>query len=805
MAALLLAGWGGGRAATPGPGAVIDTCRYPTDAAASAAWTPMPGSLPATAGAVQGAPALRLPCHFAGGAERASWDRKVDLDLSGCRGVDLEVFCRDPAPVSYFSIYFQSGDGWYQASFFPDSPTGWNRITIDKAQARAEGNPAGWRRIRTLRLSAWRGGSLDTEFFVRDLRKTGVLGEDAAVAVVRGDSAARREPAEARSVELYAQTVAANLEAAGVGCALVSDLDLTDALLRGAQVVILPHNPDFPEAATAALIRYLEHGGKVIAFYVVPDKLRWVLGLAAGSHVPQAYPGQFASIRFGANALPGAPPRVNQQSWNINAYRPAGPGARVVAEWYDANGRDTGYPALLGSARGLVMTHVLTAEDPRGKQRLLLAMVGSLAPDLWRQEVRRRLAHLGTIGGFTGFEQAAAGLVGLKPAEPRVGAAVASARTLRAEALRLAGEQHFPAAMDAVTAADQQLQTAYCLGQHSAPGEFRAVWCHNAFGVEGWDWDTAIRQLAANGFTAIFANVLWGGVAFYPSQVLPVAPAVVQRGDALAQCLAACRKYGVQCHVWKVDWNLGQGAPRALVERLRGAGRLQANARGQEEPWLCPSNPENRQLELDALIEVVRNYAVDGIHFDYIRYPDAEHCFCPGCRARFEQATGARVGRWPADVLAGGSLQARWLEWRRGNITALVRAVSARARALRPGLKISAAVFRNWSTDRDSVGQDWKGWCEQGYVDFVCPMDYTSSAGNFASLVAQQVQWAGRTPCYPGIGVSAVTPRLSPEGVIEQINVARRYHTGGFVLFSYDATTAQDLLPALGLGITAPR
>jgi uncharacterized lipoprotein YddW (UPF0748 family) len=256
-------------------------------------------------------------------------------------------------------------------------------------------------------------------------------------------------------------------------------------------------------------------------------------------------------------------------------------------------------------------------------------------------------------------------------------------------------------------------------------------------------------------------------------------------------------------HVWKVDWNLGTAAPNDFVARMRQAGRLQASSRGKEEPWLCPSHPDNQQLEIAAMVEVVRDYDVDGIHFDYIRYPDNDHCFCAGCKDRFQHTTGTAITNWPGSVLAEGKLRQQWLDWRRSNITTVVRAVSEQARAVKPRIKLSAAVFPNWAVDRDGVGQDWKLWCEQGYLDFVCPMDYTPSNHRFETMVAQQVEWAGRTPCYPGLGVSASSSRLGADRTIEQINITRRYQTHGFVIFNYGVKESNELLPMLGLGITA--
>jgi hypothetical protein len=42
-------------------------------------------------------------------------------------------------------------------------------------------------------------------------------------------------------------------------------------------------------------------------------------------------------------------------------------------------------------------------------------------------------------------------------------------------------------------------------------------------------------------------------------------------------------------------------------------------------------------------------------------------------------------------------------------------------------------------------------------------MDYTASNRSFKNMVEQQLKWAGRVPCYPGIGVSASTSRFGPD------------------------------------------
>lgn len=788
----------------PADSGLIESGAYPNDADARAAWRPMNSSAPVSVLELGGRQALRLPCNFAGTKiERASWDRQIALDLAVCRGLEFQLFCRDASPVSYFSCYLQSGEGWYHATFYPEYTNDWNTIRLDKSAFGIEGKPAGWGKIRTIRISAWRAEDRDTEFYLRDFRLSGLLGRDALVALVRADSVAQTQPAEARNVAQFTETVVQMLQRVGVGCAVISDADLSADHLAAAKVVILPYNPRLPAPAAGVLNQYAQRGGSLLDFYTVPEALRHVLGVQSGRHVPASRPGHFAAIGLRADALPGAPTVVAQRSWNIQAVQPVAGISRVLADWLDDKGQDTGQPALIGSRKALLMTHVLLPDDREKKSRLLLAMVGYLAPELWQQAARASLDQGGAIGKAKDFEQAAALVESLSATNPPAREALAGARQLRETARQLFDSHQFPGAIDQADAARQRLIRAWCLAQPSLPGEFRAFWCHSPFGVEGLSWDEAIRRLAENGFTAIFPNMLWGGAAFFESKVLPVSPEVPKRGDQIALCLAAAHKYGLQVHVWKVNWNLGRSAPPAFLAQLRRDHRLQADVNGKEEPWLCPSHPENQQLEIDSMVEVARNYDVDGLHFDYIRYPDHDHCFCAGCRTRFENAAKISLQKWPRDVLVEGPLRQQWLDWRRTNITTVVKAVSEQVRSFKPRLKISAAVFTNWASDRDAVGQDWKLWCERGWVDFVCPMDYTASPGQFENMVIRQLAWAGQTPCYPGIGESASSSRLGVDGVIEQINITRRLKTHGFVIFNYAAPEAEDLVPLLGLGITA--
>ena len=768
---------------------------------ARAAWAPMTGTGAVSVVDAGGGRALRMPCNFRGTKfERASWDRNFKMDLTMCRGLQFLFHCPDSSGVASFTMYLHSGDGWYRAPFEAPVSRGWNPVKIHKEGTGIEGRPGGWGQIDTIRISAWRGRDVDTEFYIAAL---GPFGHGTRVVIVRGDSVAGTVPGEVESVKRYADVMAQFLDRAGIAFITLSDLDVTAERLKRAKLVILPHNPSMPAKVADEIGRFLEGGGKLLACYTLPNRLESVVGIRSGPHVGQRQPGHFASIRPSKEPLEGSPAITKQASWNIHRASAVRGRSRVAAYWYDNKGQSTNLPAIVVSDNCVYLTHVLIADDAANKMRLLLAMVGSLSPELWREAAEGRIDRIGRLGPYEDYETALQGIRKLADQGSGAAAALEEAGALRNRARALVSAGKFSEAVVSAEQAQESMVEAYCVGQKPLASEHRAFWCHSAFGVAGMSWDEAIERLAENGFTAILPNMLWAGAAFYKSDVLPVASSVAEKGDQIELCLAACKKYGIECHVWKVNYNMGWATDAKFVAKMKAQGRTQVNFNGTtNERWLCPSHPENRKLEIESVLEIARKYDVDGLHFDYIRYPGRQACFCSGCRRRFERAMGAKVKSWPADVRNNKSLADRWLDFRRGQITSVVAAVAERARQIRPGIKISAAVFRNWPVDRDAVGQDWKLWCDRGYLDFVCPMDYTSSSGQFRRMVQQQQPWAGKVPCYPGIGLSVWPDPTDICKLIEQINITRELRTGGFTIFNYDPTEARETLGGLGKGTT---
>ena len=298
----------------------------------------------------------------------------------------------------------------------------------------------------------------------------------------------------------------------------------------------------------------------------------------------------------------------------------------------------------------------------------------------------------------------------------------------------------------------------------SKAGEHRAFWCHSARGLGGdHNWDTSISFLKKTGFNAILPNLCWGGVAFYDSKVLPVSPDVATRGDALKDCLAACRKYGVKCHVWKVCWNMGSYTSQAFADRMAATNdrrdvRARAQGRGRHPLRLHPL-PRPQPLLLRGLPHTLRG----------VRGRVPHELAGAGARGRGAQA---QVGRVP---------RVEHHEGREDRRRTRPRRVAGRA---------------------DLRGRVWSRWCREGWLDFVCPMDYVDSAAMFKSQARMQKEAVGKAKLYPGIGLSCWTnDGEDAVRLAKQIQAVRDLGLGGFTVFNFDRR-AEGVLPLMRLGVT---
>ena len=106
-------------------------------------------------------------------------------------------------------------------------------------------------------------------------------------------------------------------------------------------------------------------------------------------------------------------------------------------------------------------------------------------------------------------------------------------------------------------------------GRQTGLPERRLVWTLESGINTNGDWEATAKFLKENGFTDVIARMARGGVAYYNSKIVEASPKVAIEGDLLRKAVAACHKYGIRFHAWKVFWRLNEASAEYLVLQTR--------------------------------------------------------------------------------------------------------------------------------------------------------------------------------------------------------------------------------------------
>ncbi|HTQ12006.1 MAG TPA: putative glycoside hydrolase, partial [Fimbriimonadaceae bacterium] len=276
---------------------------------------------------------------------------------------------------------------------------------------------------------------------------------------------------------------------------------------------------------------------------------------------------------------------------------------------------------------------------------------------------------------------------------------------------------------------------------------------------------------------------------------------------------------GMQVHAWFIDFMEGRQVyakhPEWAVTNAHGKPTSSEVLRGRpfDAVWMCPAQRPGYtdQWLVPLYEEFARRYDFDAVHHDYIRYPGDlapdQYCFCDDCLEHLPRWAGYLTKAFPDEPFYHESYDREYLEahWEQSprvlpaNWSKLSRAFKSNfllegsffqggrydldyffyayrihwvrefARLTReaidrarPGMKISAAVFKNPIHSGRFIGQDWRTF--GGFVDEFMPMDYRDhypgSFQTYLKLLAESIEeQKGWLPGEPG---SAGSPKLYP-------------------------------------------
>jgi uncharacterized lipoprotein YddW (UPF0748 family) len=358
--------------------------------------------------------------------------------------------------------------------------------------------------------------------------------------------------------------------------------------------------------------------------------------------------------------------------------------------------------------------------------------------------------------------------------------------------------------------------------------EVRALWVVRTSLTSPASIATMVDSARAGGFNTLLVQIRGRADAFYAGGQEPRAGLLADQPafDPLAETIARAHAAGLRVHAW-VNVNLVAGVnelpaarnhviyqhpewvmvPRALAEDLSSVeprspeylGRLARFVRGQaseiEGLYLSPLVPAAASYTIDIIGAIADRYQIDGVHLDYIRYPNEDFDYSRAALAAFRRSLlgdlapadlrrlDGRAGQEP--LIYAQAFPERWRSFRVDQLTTLVGRIASRIKQAKPSATVSVAVAPD---PREALGrrlQNWRVWVEKGLVDVLCPMAYTTDAALFASQIAAARESAANLPLWVGIGAY----RLTSTQIVDAVQTARRLRADGVVLFSYDSLT----------------
>lgn len=342
-----------------------------------------------------------------------------------------------------------------------------------------------------------------------------------------------------------------------------------------------------------------------------------------------------------------------------------------------------------------------------------------------------------------------------------------------------------------------------------------------------------LADARALGATDLFVQVYRGGRAWFSSSIADATPHRAARAlggiDPLARLLADSHAAGLRVHAWMNALSLSTRRDAPILARL-GPDAVMVDRRGRSvldypdldvpppdrgwyrmgtpQVWLDPAAPSVGTTLAALVAELLARYPqLDGVHLDYIRHPDVLP-FIPGSRfgvgldfgygaasrARFERESG--VAAPFGDSLANAD---RWDEWRRERVTEVVRRVVSAARAAKPEVETSAAVWAYADRAYLALFQDWRGWLDLGLLDFAVPMAYTRDDRLLRYLTRSALGGVGGERVWIGLGAWLFAD--APARARAQLELVRSLAPPGVSLFSYDGIADA---PALRAGLLPP-
>jgi len=237
------------------------------------------------------------------------------------------------------------------------------------------------------------------------------------------------------------------------------------------------------------------------------------------------------------------------------------------------------------------------------------------------------------------------------------------------------------------------------------------------------------------GFNAVFLQVRPTADAFYKSDYFPWSKYLTgSQGkapsngfDPLEFWITEAHKRGIELHAWINPYRITKktsSEPKPTINSLAAGHPARKNPDwvvrySDNNLYFNPGIPQVRKLIVDGVLELVKKYDVDGIHFDDYFYPGKDFD---------DSKTYATYGKGYKNIN----------DWRRANVNTLISEVYKAIKAANKDVRFGISPIGIWANKASNpLGSDTKGresyyeifadsrqWIKDEIIDYIAPQLY---------------------------------------------------------------------------------
>jgi uncharacterized lipoprotein YddW (UPF0748 family) len=212
--------------------------------------------------------------------------------------------------------------------------------------------------------------------------------------------------------------------------------------------------------------------------------------------------------------------------------------------------------------------------------------------------------------------------------------------------------------------------------------------------------------------------------------------------------------------------------------------------------YVSPLHKEAQQHFLNIVLDVLNKYKVNGIHLDYIRFPDQRFDFHPnvvqGFRDRYVINPQLFVENPElfAQKFSIAGYEIFYYYWRKylmNGLSDFVKKIYRTVKGHSTSIILSAAVKADIIEAHWNFYQDWDRWLQEGWLDYAIPMNYTNDSHIFKQRINQYIDKLPLEKIIIGIALY----NQSENEALRKIAQIQALKNVGYILFSYSQLESQ--------------